>query len=324
MPGSIAPAHPTGAFARGAVRVPIAMPASMLGVWRGAPTGASGEHSFVADPNATGQLIYGCELERSACVWFAKGHDKIIGKITGVGTPQGIGVDPRNGDVLIADTGDQQILVYPPNSTTQIAKIADPGQFVVDVAVDGRGGIYAASLFDSSGNPGSVQVFDASGTLVRTLKDASVSEGFSVSVDEHKDVAFCFMNASGVGQCDDFLGARAPAVERASGWGFTGGSSFDRAEHLSVIDQLAPAVLSFNGSTPCGTATLSGAGDPVSMRLDRLNRLVYTSDSTSGLISAYPFADCANGTLTAVKTYGKEIGSGALLTGVAVTPGVRP
>lgn len=323
-PSSLAPNQPGMAPAVAIGQVPVRVPASMLSIWRSAPSGAPALHSFVADPNVRAQLIYGCALERHSCVWFVKGHERVMGTITGVGTPNGIGVDPRNGDVLIADTGDQEILVYPPDSTTQIEKIVDTNQFVVDIAVDGRGNIYAASLFDSSGNPGSVQVFDSTGKFVRNLTDANVSEGFSVSVDEHRDVSFCFNNTRGVGECDDFLGARMPAVERSNGWGFTGGNTFDIDEHLSVVDQLGPSLLSFRGSTQCGSATLGGTGDPIGIALDRINRLLYVADSSTGLIDAYRFTDCASGTLTAVKTYGQGIGAGALLGAVAVTPGVRP
>ena len=294
----------------------------MLGIWRGGPPARGA--SFVVDPSATGQFVYGCASAANACVWFPKGHNRIAGEITGLNDPQGIGVNPANGDVYIANTGGSDIKVYAPNSTTLVADYQDPGQFPVDVAVDTRGNFFVANIFTTSGSPGSVTVYDSSGNLKRTLTDPNVSGGISVAVDEFRLLTFCFNNTSGEGECDDFKFARDPGTVHARGWGFTGGSSYDAAEHLVVIDQLAASALGFIGIAKCGSLTLNGVGDPVMMALDAGNRTLYTGDAENGGILAYPFTDCGNAAVSPSKIYNKGLGASSLVIGAAVTPGVHP
>src|SRR5215469_1855763 len=107
--------------------VPVAHPASLLNAWTSRYS--SPVQSFVASPNATGQLIYGCDLVRAACFWFVKGRNKLAGTIGNLNQPQGIGVNPVNGDLYVAETGASDIKVFAPNSTTAIRDFPDPGQF---------------------------------------------------------------------------------------------------------------------------------------------------------------------------------------------------
>lgn len=301
---------------------PIAHPERMLDVWHAAASGRA-VRSFVAQPNATGPLVYGCDITRNGCFWFLQGHDRIAGSIGGLDQPQGIGVSPTTGDLYVANSGASDVRVYAPNRTLVVADLPDPGQVPVDVAVGG-GLVYVANAFTTSGGPGSITVVDAStGGIVATLTDPNVSQGVSVSLDENQLLSFCFIRKDDSGECDAFPHRRGHGQQIASGWGFTGGSSFDNAEHLVVSDDSKGQLLTFDGSTLCGTATFQGGGVPVWIALDQTNRLMYTGDVINAIIEAYPFADCASGTLRPVKTYENGIGGSDIMS-VAVTPGARP
>ena len=301
---------------------PVAHPERMLDVWHAAASGPA-VRSFVAQPRVTGPLIYGCDITRNGCFWFVQGHDRIAGSIGGLDQPQGIGVSPTTGDLYVANSGASDVRVYAPNRTLVVADLPDPGQVPVDVAVGG-GLVYVANAFTTSGGPGSVTVMDAgTGQIVSTLTDPNVSQGVSVSLDEDHFVSFCFIRKDDAGECDAFPHGRGHGQPIASGWGFTGGSSFDNAEHLVVSDDSNGQLLTFDGSTLCGTATFQGGGVPVWIALDQTNRLMYTGDIINAIIEAYPFADCASGTLRPVKTYQNDIGGSDIMS-VAVTPGARP
>jgi len=184
-------------------------------------SGLGATRSFVASPNATGPFIYGCAYLANECVWFVKGQPAIAGVLGGLSDPQGIGVDPRTGDVYIAESGASDIEVFAPNSTTLLATYPDANELPVDVAVDPRGGFVVANALTFDGHPGAVSVYDSTGHLVRTITDRNVYVGVSVTVDEHDLVTFCFYKSDPgySGECDDFPRAREPGGERAEGWG---------------------------------------------------------------------------------------------------------
>lgn len=278
---------------------------------------------FVASPGATGQLIYGCSQPQFECVWFRKGHDAVAGAITGLSDPDGIGVDPNTGDVFITNAGASDILKFAPNSTTLLATFADPGQFPNDVAVAGNGDVYVSNVFTTTNGPGSVSVYDPNGNLLRTLTNSRVKRGMSVAVDEHNDLVFCFNNTTFHAECDDFPGGRGQGTVRVSGLKFAGGSTFDNAEHLVVLDEPLEHLLTFDGPTQCGKASFANAPIPQYIALDRPNQLLYLADVQSGLVFAYGFRDCINGTLSPVAQYNTGLPGGVLIS-VAVTPGVRP
>lgn len=274
-------------------------------------------------PGATGELIYGCALNSSTCVWFNKGTDAIAGQLSGLSDPQGIGVDPASGDLFIANTAASDIVKFAPGSTTPLATFSDPGEFPVDAVVGSDGDVYVANFSTTSRGPGTVVVYDAAGNVLRTLTDPRVMQGESVTLDENTDLVFCFRNTSRFGECDDFPGGRGHGVERATGWRTAGGSTFDAAEHLVEVDTRLGHILTFSGSTRCGKASLSGSTVPTFIALDRVNKLLYDADVSTGLISAYSFSDCANGTLAVQMQYNVGLSAGALIS-VAVTPGVTP
>jgi len=310
-------------------RVPAFVAEQMLGTWQANATPRT--RSFVAAPNTTSRLVYGCLAVANACVWYAKGIDQIIGQIAGLRNPVGIGVNPRNGDVYIANSGAADILVYPPNSTTLIAVLDDPDQIPVDVAVDGAGNVFVANNTTVSGGAGTVAVYIGGATSpTRLLSDPNVFEGLSVAVDEHNLLAFCFYSVKGTGECDTFPRARGHGNVAATGLSFPGGSSFDAAEHLVVEDQTNyPTVYTFADKQLCGAAPLTDSRGPSFGVLDRgrmrgATQTLYSPDPNTPAIWAYPYTDCLNHAVSPVRRYHRGIKPSDDLVGAAITPGEWP
>ena len=320
--GSVAPNH-MGTQSIVHNQIPLVVPSHLMSAFKPG-IAYKGGSSGQTVPDSVTTYIYECSFNTSVCRFYKKGHNVVAGTIAGLLNPQGIGVNPLNGNVYIADTGGADVQVYGPGSTTMIQDIPVAGQFPVDVAVDSQGNVYVANIFSQSGAPGSVSVFNAAGTLVRQLSDPNVSEGISVSIDENHLLSFCFNNFSGFGECDLFPHAKGHGNVAESGWGFSGGNSFNNAEHTVVLDQLADSALTFSGGTECGSLFLSGAGDDVMMALSRNNALLAEGDAVDNEVATYPYTDCATGTGIANKVYNRNITSSDLVIGAGITPGVKP
>ena len=318
-------------FARIAFAFVIAIPIAGCSVSGGPSVGSisrpaiASRQDFVANPGATGTFIYECSENVNTCRWYQKGHNVVAGTIaSGLSRPLGIGVGPSHGFVYIANSGDSDVLEYPPNSTSLANTFNDAGELPIDVAVDSQQNVYVANEATTTGGPGSVTVFNQSGGLIRTLHDPRVGAGFSVSVDENHNVVFCFSNTSGGAECDNFPNAKGKGNLDFTFAGSLGGSSVDNAEHTVIISPPAIAAVTYIGNAPCGVMTLGGTASPFMMALDRSNATLYVADSANAAIFAYPFTDCQSGTVPPSKLYNAGIGSGEEVSGVAVTPGVVP
>ena len=282
-------------------------------------------HDFVANPGATGTFIYECSANANACRWYQKGHNVVAGMITsGLSTPLGIGVGPAHGFVYIANAGANNILEYPPNSSSLAKTFNDVGQVPNDVAVDSQQNVYVANSSTTSSGPGSVTIFNQSGAVIRTLHDPRVFTGISVSVDESHNVVFCFVNNSGEAECDSFPNAKGKGNLDLTFTAPPGGNSVDNAEHIVVISPPAKAAVTFIGGSGCGVMSLGRAANPQMMALDRSNATLYVADPGNEAILAYPFSDCHNGAVAPSKFYNAGIGAGEFVSGVAITPGVVP
>jgi len=305
--------------------VPVVLPARELSVWHGgAPYQGK---SFVRDPHSPliTNYVYDCSYGTSVCRWYVKHHNVVAGTLSGLANPQGIGVNPLSGNVYVADTGAFETLEYAPNSTTVVGTFSDPNQYPVDAAVDSQGNVYVANIFSTAGAAGSVDVFNSSGTLLRNLTDPNVSEGISVGIDEHHMLTFCFNNTAGVGECDNFAHANGHGVLAESGWGFSGGSSYNINEHTVVLDQLADSALTYSSGTLCGTIHFASAGDDVMMGLSRSNGFLVEGDASNNNVGQYAYADCTNNSSESPQfTYNAGITPSDLVIGANVTPGVRP
>jgi len=296
--------------------VPVRMPASVFDSLRPGTryTGKSFAHP------TTGALVYTCDFTASVCEWFPVGSNTVAGTITGPTNPQGIAVGPgANTDVYVANTGANNVLVYPMASTTLKATLVDTNEFPVDVAVARNGTVYVANIFDTSFNAGDVSVFDpGSTTISRKIKDPRFTEVISDTIDEHNDLVVCYATSSGSGACDAFPRGRGHGTTIVSGLTFAGGTAFDKAEDLVVDDQIGHIfVYAPNGGALCNTIASSGGA----LAFDQHQNDLFVADPGNGDIAEETYAGCATGGGRVEFMY--TAGTSGSLSGVAVDPGPR-
>lgn len=307
-----------GSISQSVVRnhVPVRMPASVFNNSR--PSAPYPGRSF-AHPTTAGTLVYTCDFTASVCEWFPLGSNTVAGTITGPTNPQGIAVGAgTNTDVYVANTGANNVLVYPMGSTTLKTTLVDTNEYPVDVAVAKNGTVYVANIFDTSFNAGDVTVFKpGSTTISRKIRDPHFSQVISDTIDEHNNLVVCYNNSSGVGACDDFPGGRGHGTTIVSGLTFAGGTRFDRAEDLVVDDQLGHIfVYQPNGGALCNTIASAGGA----LAFDQAQRDLFVADPGSGGIFEETYMGCSGGGKVEF-TY--TAGTSGSLSGVAVDPGPR-
>jgi DNA-binding beta-propeller fold protein YncE len=276
-----------------------------------------------AIPAATAKLVYTCTFGSSFCEWFKVNRNVVQGQITGLTNPQGIGVDPHNGDVYVANTGGSDVPVFAKGSTTMIKDLSDAGQFPVDVAIDKNGTAYVANIFDTSFGNGSVSVYPPNATSPsRTITDQDFIQVISVAVDEHHLLVVCYNGTFG-GQCDEFPNGHGHGVSKITGMFFAGGVAFDNNENLVVSDQQT-AFDVFNGTTfaLCGS-TPQGKSDEVMVAINRDNSSVVGANFTNGTLDQFAYDSCTGGVGAPTHTY--HVGTSSdMVTGVAYDPATRP
>ena len=268
---------------------------------------------------SSGELVYTCLYSTNTCEWFPEGSNVVAGTIGGLTGPQGLAVGAGlNTDVYIANTGANNVLVYPINSSTLKATLNDAGYYPVDIAVAKSGTVFVANIFDTSGNPGNVTVFKPGGTTIaRKIKDPNFYEVISDTIDELNDLVVCYNDRSGVGACDEFPGGKGPGTTIVSGLSFAGGSAFDATENLVVADQLGHVnIYSPNDGSQCNTISSTGP----SIAFDKSQNDLFVADSGTGDIEEETYAGCSGGGKIEF-TY--TAGSSGSLAGVAVDPGPR-
>jgi hypothetical protein len=211
--------------------------------------------------------------------------------VNGVINPQGMTVS-SNGDLYVANTGANNILVFHKGRLNPYRTLADPNQFPVDVAVAADGTVYASNIFDTSAVAGSVSKY-APGANSPTATYA-VPNNLKVLFDALNDDGTLYVNYidlnSGLGAMVKFYPGSNSADLTGVTTGFPGGMQFDNTHDLLGLDQLGP----FAGiyELPSGTPSFEFAsdnGDPLGVALVRNERQVYVSDAAFGVVHQYSY-----------------------------------
>ena len=296
--------------------VPIIQPAKLVSIHMSAPSHAKSW----ASPDAAGTLVYGCAYGLSECKWF-KHNGALKGTITGLINPQGIGINPTNGDVYVANTGASNVLVYAKGSATVSKTLNDAGQYPVSVSVDRNGTVYVMNIFDTSFGPGSISVYvGGSTTVTRMITDPNLSQGISVSVDEHHLLIACFNGNSG-GECDEFPHAKGHGVPKITGMYFSGGVSFDNSENVVVSDQTVAFNVWNTSFSMCAT-TSQGGTDEVMLGISKSGTELAGGDATNGTIDQFSYGSCSGGVGSMTHAYPAFTPSDTEI-GAAIDPGPK-
>jgi len=238
--------------------------------------------------------------------------------VNGVINPQGMWVTP-NGDLYVANTGANNVLVFKKGHLNPYRTLADPNQYPVDVTVDTDGTVYASNIFDTGIVAGSVSKY-APGANSPTATYA-VPNNLKVLFDALNDSSTLYVNYidlnTGLGAMVKFYPGSGIAHSTSVTTGFPGGLQFDNTQDLIGLDQLGP----FAGiyELPTGTPSFTFAsdnGDPLGVALVRNERHIYISDAVFGVVHEYTYPGGVE-----VNTISSGLGSSSPPFGVATDAG---
>ena len=201
-----------------------------------------------------GPLVYASKVIQSSIVVYeqtgpglypvAKLSDQIHG-------PQGLFVD-RHGDLYVANTIDQNILVFHRGALHAYRVLNDFNSWPVSVAVDTDGTVYVANIHVGANGPGSVSIYARGATeKIRTLTLPNFKV-MSLALDAQHNLYVSYLNlAPGTNRQDPlytpgFRGGRiaefahgfAPArAATPLTWVTPGGMQFDAQGRIIIAEQ---------------------------------------------------------------------------------------
>ena len=143
---------------------------------------------------------------------------KLLGKITtGLNGPQGLYVDSSR-NLWVANTSGNNVLVFPPGSSTPSRTLDDAGAYPGDVVLGTDGTAYVANILDQSGY-GSIEVYPpGQSEPARALRDPDAAENLFITIDTHGNlfvtVAKLPVKGLYIGRVDEYVGAQQSGLKR--------------------------------------------------------------------------------------------------------------
>jgi hypothetical protein len=230
---------PSLAACAGSVSSPFAGGTSPVGPARMTTTGCSN------------QVVYATSYNNSVYVYDQTHNGKTpCGQITGVTNPQGLFVD-KKANVWVAVSGNcksqlSSVLEFAPGGSSPIKTLQDPAGSATDVALDNKSGtVYVTNFFDyaegcASGNNGGVEVYaNGSTTPTGTLSDPNMTYAFNDAVDSKGNLYVTYLDQSGTGQIDEWLGGAGSPQNLGITLQAPGGIQTTATGALLVCDQSA-------------------------------------------------------------------------------------
>ncbi len=151
----------------------------------------------------------------------------------------GLGVD-QSGNVWVpSGTGGGQGYTQEYGRTCGDAKrkIVDPNGQPADAGFDRKGDVYILNIFGRSGAPGSVNVYNAKGTLVRSLTDPTFNELIGIGTDSHDNIFVSNRETNGDATVEEFFGGKMPGTLLGNiTLGLPGAPELDENDNLIISD----------------------------------------------------------------------------------------
>jgi hypothetical protein len=270
---------------------------------KAAPAGNKG-HVAVAQFGATEVL------------WYPK-NDRKDGAPTAcepASSTNGIGVDAA-GNLWIPDGRSDSTTEYGPDCGAAKLTIPDPTGEPAAIGFDRKGAVYILNINDISGPP-TVNVYDASGNLLRTLGDPSFGVLFGVASDGNGNVFVSNQQSNNAGTVVEFPKGKMPGtVLPGVRLGLPGAPAFDKANNLIITDWEAETIDVFAPPYSGAPSTSPLKGSSIWCPLSRNEKQILCGDADFGAIDVYAYPGG-----TYLYSYTSALSSSAFVTGVAPSP----
>jgi len=151
----------------------------------------------------------------------------------------GIAVDPAGNLWVPNGTGGGQGYTqeYAPNCGAPLLKVTDPNGQPADVGFDRQHHVYILNIFDANGVAGSINVYDRTGSLVRSLTNSTFNELIGIATDSHNNVFVSNRDAQGNATVVEFARGKMPGkLLGGIVLGLPGAPTLDRSDNLIITD----------------------------------------------------------------------------------------
>ncbi len=229
-------------------------------------------------------------------VFSTKG--KLVAQITGV---SGGLADTKAGDLYVANTDDNDILLYKNDYKTLLATLSDPNEYPSGESYDETTGIVAVTnIISTSDGPGTVSFYAKGATKpCKTIGNPAWGRVYFDAFDSKGNLFVDGFDTSGnvvVGEITG--GCKATTITTlkvGNAIAFAGGVQVTKDDDVAVQDQESLAIYTYKppvkGSLgmPIATTTFKGAGDPVGFAFTATGKNVWTADAGLSVADEYAY-----------------------------------
>jgi hypothetical protein len=304
-------------------RQPLGLDARLLALTNTSVRGyvAPGGHPVIPNKKGGAADVFISDAGTNTVYEYPATGGSPVETITGLNEPQGIAVD-KAGNLYVANTGTQQILVFPPNSTTPSLTISEtsPSEYPVGVTTDQKGNIWVSNILSTLSPPGAGDVaeFSSNGTPIQSLSCSAMQKYYFIAVDKNENVFVSgTQTTSGTGpEVVEFPAASSSCTVLSSVVvKFPGGLQLTKKEDLIVDDQTALNAKTYKApdfTKVLSTTTFRFAQDPVTIAIVSGDKDIWTANAGGRDATEFAYPAGGNPILT-ISGLSEPIG-------VAVTP----
>jgi DNA-binding beta-propeller fold protein YncE len=245
-----------------------------------------------ADPDAASKAAVIVADSGSDNVYVFTTKGKLTATITGLDEPQGVALDAA-GNLYVANTLGNDVIVYKNDFKTVLATLADPGQYPAGVGVDRATGLVGVTnIVSTGGGTGSVSFYEPGATQpCNTLTSARFAKVYNGAFGEAGHFYIDGLEHGGkktaVGVIEGGCSAKLiKTLRTANTIAFPGDVKVSPSNQIAIGDQGNQAIYTYdlpkNGSLgkPIATTPLTYASDPVSFAFTKSGDAVYVADTT--------------------------------------------
>jgi len=246
------------------------------------------------------------------------------GTLTGFSNPQGMCVDSSS-NVLIANTGGENVLQYPYGGTSPTATYNDSGEYPVGCSVDPTSGYVAISdIFSPTTGEGAVTICTSTSSCTTYVEPGGLLECYFIAYVPSGDLYVVGLNASGVAMAYLPHGSTVwqPATIEGSSVVFPGQLQY-AGGYLVVGDQSGSGGSTLYRCSPSGSvvdcnsgSTVLEGAEVVQWFIKRGIKGVTGADNSNKVESTWAYP--AGGSMRPNKTFTVDDGTYSTLEGNAV------